>query len=44
MNRGCAPTDRQARTGLFTPPGINLCAWEKSLFDWSFFIAAGPFL
>src|SRR5262249_48169732 len=26
MNRGCPPTDRKARTGLLTPPGMSVWA------------------
>ena len=33
MNRGCPPTDRKARTGLLTPPGMSCCASSKSLID-----------
>src|SRR5512146_361600 len=38
MNRGCPPTDRNARTGLFTPPGISCWASAKSLADLVVFI------
>src|SRR5262245_31510380 len=38
MKRGCPPTDRNARTGLLTPPGINCCACAKSLADRRVFI------
>src|SRR3989304_5269709 len=31
MNRGIPPTDRNARTGEFTPPGINVFARANSL-------------
>src|SRR5215212_533290 len=31
MNTGSPPTDRKARTGLFTPPGIRLTALSISL-------------
>src|ERR671914_1332212 len=30
MNRGSPPTERNARTGLFTPPGIRLTARSMS--------------
>jgi hypothetical protein len=33
MNRGVPPTDRNARTGEFTPPGIKVFARENSLPD-----------
>ena len=33
MNSGEAPTDLNARTGLFTPPGRMSCARAKSCFD-----------
>src|SRR6185503_18019975 len=38
MNRGCPPTDRKARTGLLTPPGISCCASSKSLIERVIFI------
>ena len=33
MNRGVPPTDLNARTGLFTPPGISSCARSNNAFD-----------
>src|SRR5450432_1912610 len=33
MNSGCPPTARNARTGLFTPPGIKRSARSISLLD-----------
>ena len=29
MNRGVPPTTRNARTGLFTPPGVSFCPRAK---------------
>ena len=37
MNNGCPPTDRNARTGLFTPPGIYFCARANNVFDVALF-------
>src|SRR5262245_29252766 len=33
MNSGSAPTDRNARTGLSTPPGSRRTAFANSVFD-----------
>jgi len=33
INRGVPPTPRNARTGEFTPPGINSVARAKSLLE-----------
>src|SRR3990172_4846520 len=42
IKMGCPPTALNARTGLFTPPGINCCAaWNNSM-DLSLFMAS-PF-
>src|SRR5512139_964176 len=30
MNRGVPPTERNARTGEFTPPGMDFCARSNS--------------
>ena len=38
INRGWPPTERKARTGLFTPPGINVCASANSLAERVVFI------
>jgi hypothetical protein len=38
MNRGFPPTALNARTGLFTPPGIKAIALWKSFFDFSKFL------
>jgi putative RNA 2'-phosphotransferase len=43
MNNGFVPTDRQARTGEFTPPGISDCARSNNAFDFSLFIVDCPF-
>ena len=32
MKRGIPPTDRKARTGLLTPPGMSFCASVNRLF------------
>jgi hypothetical protein len=42
-NRGSQPTDRHARTGEFTPPGIHVLAWVKSWADLVVFIGAPIF-
>ena len=34
-NTGVRPTDRNARTGLLTPPGIDRFARSKAAFDFS---------
>src|SRR5574341_1442420 len=39
MNRGVPPTERKARTGEFTPPGITFFAARKSLCD---FVVENP--
>src|SRR4030066_2606074 len=39
-NRGVPPTDRKARTGELTPPGISCCACRNSFFDAVVFIRA----
>lgn len=33
MNRGVPPTERNARTGELTPPGMTFCASWNSFFD-----------
>src|SRR5512144_2219477 len=33
MNRGVPPTERNARTGELTPPGMTFCATRNSFFD-----------
>ena len=38
MKRGVPPTLRNARTGLFTPPGINCFARSKSASEFVVFI------
>src|SRR5687768_2765088 len=40
MNTGSAPTDRQARTGEFTPPGM--IALARSKISWLRFVVMGP--
>src|SRR5690349_13120791 len=42
MKSGCPPTDRNARTGLLTPPGMTRCAAAKSLLDAVVFIKSAP--
>jgi hypothetical protein len=41
MKRGWPPTDRKARTGLFTPPGMSCWASLKSFADRVVFITGG---
>jgi hypothetical protein len=42
MKSGCPPTDRKARTGLLTPPGITRCAAANSFLDVVVFIKSAP--
>ena len=38
-NSGSQPTERQARTGELTPPGMRVLAWANRRADWSVFIS-----
>ena len=40
INRGWPPTDRKARTGLFTPPGMTFWASANNVWEVFVFIEA----